>query len=192
MSKPTLADLSIAKHVLRYLKGTQELGLTFRKSISPLTLKGFCDSDWGASIEDRRSVTGYNFQLSQDGPLISWKSRKQPTVALSTCEAEYVALTNAIQETKFLRQLCVDMRVSIAGKLLIMIDNQGTMNLTRNPVHHQRSKHIDIKYHFIRSEVQEGQINLEYVPSEENVADVFTKPASKIKLDNFGGILSGK
>jgi hypothetical protein len=86
MSKPTQADLSTAKHVLRYLKGTQELGLTFRKSCSPLILKGFCDSDWAASIEDRRSVTGYNFQLTQDGPMILWKSQK-PTVALSTCEA---------------------------------------------------------------------------------------------------------
>jgi hypothetical protein len=136
MSKPTQADLSTAKHVLRYLKGTQELGLTFRKSCSPLILKGFCDSDWGASIEDRRSLTGYNFQLTQDGPMISWKSRKKPTVALSTCEAEYVALANAIQEAIFLRQLCKDMRVSIEGKLLVMIDNQGAMNLAKNPVHH--------------------------------------------------------
>ena len=77
----------------------------------------------------------------------------------------YVALANAIQEAKFLRRLCMDMRVSAAGKLLIMIDNQGVMNLSRNPVHHQRSKHIDIK-----SEVQESRINLEYVPSEENVS----------------------
>ena len=90
MSEPTVTDLGTAKHVLRYLKGTQDLGLTFSKPLSPLTLlKGFCESDWGASIEDRRSVTGYNFQLSQHGPLISWKSRKQPTGALSTCEAEY-------------------------------------------------------------------------------------------------------
>ena len=108
-AEPTVADLGTAKHVLRYLnKGTQDLGLTFTKSLSPITLlKGFCDSDWGASIEDRRSLTGYNFQLSRHGPLISWKSRKQPTVALSTCEAEYIALANAVQEAKFLMQLYV-------------------------------------------------------------------------------------
>ncbi|XP_046851103.1 secreted RxLR effector protein 161-like [Xenia sp. Carnegie-2017] len=193
MSKPTRADLSIAKHVLRYLKGTQELGLIFQKSSQPLTLKGFSDSDWGASIEDRRSITGYNFQLSQQGPLISWKSRKQPTVALSTCEAEYVALANAVQEAKFLMQLCQDMKVGInEGKSLIMIDNQGAMNLAKNPVHHQRSKHIDIKYHFIRSEIQKGRINLEYVTSEENIADIFTKPASKNKLEKFKQTILGK
>ena len=72
-----------------YLSGTQKLGSTFKKSVSPLNLEGFCDSDWGASTTDRRSITGYNFQLSSVGPLISWESRKQQTVALSTCEAEY-------------------------------------------------------------------------------------------------------
>ena len=194
MSEPTVADLGTAKHVLRYLKGTQDLGLTFTKSLSPLTLlKGFCDSDWGASIEDRRSLTGYNFQLSRHGPLISWKSRKQPTVALSTCEAEYIALANAVQEAKFLMQLCLDMKVGIKeGKSLIMIDNQGAMNLAKNPVQHQRSKHIDIKYHFIRSEIQEGRISLEYIPTEENVADVFTKPVSRVKLESFRGTMLGK
>jgi hypothetical protein len=88
MSKPTRANLDLAKHVLRYLRGTFEQGLTFGKSNVPLKLNGFCDSDWGASVADRRNLTGYYFQLSSTGPLISWKSRKQPTVALSTCEAE--------------------------------------------------------------------------------------------------------
>ena len=83
MSKPTQADLGAAKHVLRDLKGTQELGLTFKRSVFPLNLEGFCDFDWVASTTDRRSITGNNFQLSSTGTLISWKSRKQ-TVALST------------------------------------------------------------------------------------------------------------
>ncbi|CAB4009852.1 Poly (gag pol) of Ty Copia retrotransposon [Paramuricea clavata] len=189
ISKPTRANLDLAKHVLRYLRGTSEQGLTFRKSNVPLRLNGFCDSDWGASVADRRSITGYNFQLSSTGPLISWKSRKQPTVALSTCEAEYIALANAVQEAKFLRQLCIDMKVSISDdNVLIQVDNQGAINLARNPVHHQRSKHIDIKYHFIRSEIQVGTISLKYVPTEDNIADVFTKPASKAnhKLTHVG------
>ncbi|XP_028391792.1 uncharacterized protein LOC114516495 isoform X1 [Dendronephthya gigantea] len=193
MSKPTQADLTKAKHVLRYLKGTSKFGLTFTKSINPLILQGFCDSDWGASIADRRSITGYNYQLAQKGPLISWKSRKQPTVALSTCEAEYIALTNAMQEAKFLKQLCIDMKVSIhEGKAFIKIDNQGAMNLAKNPIHHQRTKHIDIRYHFIREEVKEGRVSLEYVSTEENIADIFTKPASKIKLEKFKETILGK
>ncbi|CAB3992127.1 Hypothetical predicted protein, partial [Paramuricea clavata] len=84
----------MAKHVLRYLKGTIDNKLTFKKSKEGLSMHGYCDADWGSS-EDRKSITGYVFKLSKDGPAISWKSRKQPTVALSTCEAEYMALAAA-------------------------------------------------------------------------------------------------
>ena len=95
-------------------------------------------------------------------------------------------MANAVQEAKFLNQLCKDMKVSInQGKTLIRIDNQGAMNLAKNPVHHQRTKHIDIKYHFIRLEIQEGRINLEYIPTEQNMADIFTKAASRNKLESF-------
>ena len=88
--------LNAAKHVLRYLKGTIDRNLVFRKSEEPLCISSFCDADWGAS-EDRRNITGYGFRRSRDGPLISWKSRKQPTIALSTCEAEYMSLAAAVQ-----------------------------------------------------------------------------------------------
>ena len=141
MAKPTKAHLGMAKHVLRYLIGTMHYGLKFQKC-DVLELSGFCDSDWGAS-EDRRSITGYCFQLSNNGPLISWKSRKQQTVALSTCEAEYMALIAATQEAKFLRQLLADMQGSDAECVCLYVDNQGAIALAKNPVQHQRSKHID-------------------------------------------------
>ena len=88
MSKPTQSDLNMAKHVLRYLKGSWEQGIKFVNLQSNLKLAGHCDSEWAVSMKDRCSITGYNFQLTDKGPLISWKSRKQQTVALSTCEAE--------------------------------------------------------------------------------------------------------
>ena len=191
MAKPTQSDLSMAKNVLRYLKGSIERGLTFQRSELPLKLTGFCDSDWGASVKDRRSITGYSFQLSNNGPIISWKSKKQQTVALSTCEAEYISLENAVQEAKFLKQLCNDMDILIKN-VLINVDNQGTVNLAKNPINHQRSKHIDIKYHFIRLEIQIGNINLQYVPTDCNVADIFTKPVTKIKLEKFRSLIMGK
>lgn len=115
MAKPTELDLNLAKYVFKYLKGSQEQCLKFEKSETPLKLTGFCDSDWGASVKDRRSITGYNFQLSEKGPLISWKSLKQPTVALSTCEVEYILLASTVQESKFLKQLCKDMYIVIDG-----------------------------------------------------------------------------
>ena len=190
MSKPTQSDLNMAKHVLRYLKGSREQGLKFVKSETNLKLAGFSDSDWGSSVKDRRSITGYNFQLTDKGPLISWKSRKQQTVALSSCEAEYIALANAAQEAKFLKQLCKDMYIA-CDDVLISVDNQGTINLAKNPVNHQRSKHIDIKYHFIRSEIQNGNVTLQYIPTEDNVADIFTKPVTKAKLEKFRRFIMG-
>lgn len=187
MSEPTKAHLGLAKHVLKYIKGTINYGLKFSKSSNPLRIIGFCDSDWGAS-EDRRSITGYTFQLNSKGPLISWKSRKQRVVALSTCEAEYMSITFAMQEANFLRQLYTDMKGYDKGVVSLYVDNQGAIALAKNPVHHQRSKHIDIRYHFIRSEVESGIVDLIYVPSEDNISDVFTKPVSKNKLKKFSVI----
>ncbi|XP_047482942.1 uncharacterized mitochondrial protein AtMg00810-like [Penaeus chinensis] len=143
MSKPTKAQLNSAKQVLKYLKGTMTYGLTFRKSNESIQLKGFCDSDWGSS-EDRKSISGYCFQLHRDGPLISWRSKKQQTVALSSCEAEYMALTYAIQEAKFLRQTVSDL-----------------------------------------DEVEKGNVKLFYVPTQQNPADIFTKPVNQKKEDEF-------
>ena len=150
-------------------------------------LQGYCDSDWGAS-NDRRSITGYGYKLCEKGPLISWKSRKQQIVALSTCEAEYVALTSAIQEAKFLSQLLVDMIGGRKTTATIYVDNQGAICLAKNPVHHQRTKHIDIRYHYIRTEIQSGAVELKYIPSCDNVADVFTKPVSKNRLNKFSSL----
>ena len=107
LAKPKTQDLVAAKHVLRYLKGTVDYELCFRKTDEVLSLMAFSDSDWASSVEDRRSTTGYCFSLTPQGPAISWKSRKQPTVALSTCEAEYIGLANTTQESMYLTQLHV-------------------------------------------------------------------------------------
>ena len=191
MVNPTKAHLGMAKQVLRYIKGTLDYGLKFQKSDVPLELSGYADADWGAS-EDRKSITGYAFQLAEGGPLVSYKSRKQQSVALSTCEAEYMALSAATQEVKFLSQLLTDMTGKEQTKgVVLFVDNQGAIALAKNPVHHQRSKHIDIRYHFVRDEVQNGFVILEYVPTEENVADVFTKPVGKPRLGKFKKALMG-
>ncbi|CAB3995426.1 Hypothetical predicted protein [Paramuricea clavata] len=143
MSKPTETNIIAAKHVLRYLKDTIEQNLRFRKSENTLKLIGFCDSDWGGDVCDRRSISGYDFQLLDEGALVSWRSQKQPTVALCACEVWYMALTDAVQEAKFLKQLCVDLNiVQVNG------DNQGAINLAKNPMYHKRLKHINVKYHF--------------------------------------------
>ena len=190
MVKPTVTHLTMAKHVLRYLKGTIDHCLIFKK-FEKLSLVGFCDADWG-STADRRSITGYGFRLSPEGPFISWKSKKQQTVALSTCEAEYMSLSAAVQEAKFLLKLLKCMVGSdLFDHVVMHCDNQGALALASNPIKHQRCKHIDIKYHFVRSEVQKNVVKLKYIPSEENVVDVFTKPATGVKFKRFVNDMMG-
>ena len=198
MVSPTFAHLQLAKRVLRYLKHTISKGLTFVKSSDRSAIIGYCDSDWGQS-KDRHSISGYCFVLNKKGPAISWRCSKQKIIALSSCEAEYVALTAATQEAKFLRQLLADIQGrAINGVKLydhnqdaivsLYADNTGAIALAKNPVHHQRSKHIDIKYHFIRLAVEEGIVDLQYIPSNENIADQFTKPLSWVKLNDLSMI----
>ena len=187
MVNPTFAHLQLAKHVLKYIKGTLNKGLTFVKSSDGSAIKGYCDSDWGGSI-DRHSISGYGYMLNDKGPLISWRCSKQRIIALSSCEAEYVALTAAIQEAKFLRQLLADIQGSRTCIVKLYADNQGAIALAKNPVHHQRTKHIDIKYHFIRFAIEEGIVDLQYIPTGENIADQFTKPLSWVKLSDFSMI----
>ena len=181
MSKPTKQDLTVAKDVLRYIKGTIHYGLSFVKSDETSTVLGFCDADW-ASSSDRHSISGYIFQMNATGGYVSWKSKKQRTVALSTCEAEYMALALCVQEAIHLIRLYSDLYSQSCLPVEIGVDNQGTILLAKNPVMHQRTKHIDVKYHFVREEVEQGNISLFYIPSARNVADVFTKPQSRSRI----------
>ena len=189
LDNPDDADWVMAKHVLRYLKGTLHQKLYYTKSDGDLCLVGVSDSDWGSSVDDRRSTTGYVFMLNPSGPPISWKSQKQQTVALSSCEAEYMALAAAVQETLFLHMLL--RRYLNQESVNIFVDNQGTIDLASKYSTEKRSKHIDIRYHFIREKISSGFIELTHVPSEKNIADIMTKPSSKVKLERFCRILFG-
>ncbi|KAJ8044051.1 Copia protein [Holothuria leucospilota] len=180
----------MAKHVLRYVKGTLDQSLIFKRSDNPLQLISFCDGDWGNSA-DRKSVTGYIFQLASDGPVISWKSRKQQTVALSTCKAEYMSMAAARSQICMVNDILFDQNDKLFDQVTLFCNNKGAIALAKNPVLHQRSKHIDIKYHFIGSEVQKGVVKNVYVPSEQNVADILNKPLAKSKLQKFVSHLMG-
>lgn len=182
--------MTMAKHTLRYLKGTSNEKLTFNKSEGLLSVVGFCDADWGSS-DDRKSISGYGFKFTQNGPIISWKSKKQPTVALSTCEAEYMSLVTATQEGKYLISLLNEIQDVYQTQFTILCDNQGAIALAKNPIKHQRSKHIDIRYHFLRDEIEAKRLTLNYVASENNIANIFTKPLQRIKLENFKTALFG-
>ena len=193
LSKPLKEHWVAVKHVLRYLKCTLDYELCYRKCVDGLTLIGYSDADWASSTDNRRSTTGYCFSLTKTGPLISWKSKKQRTVALSTCEAEYMALSATIQEGLHLTQLLHDIGCAYQFEPpMIYGDNQGAIALSKNPVNHQRSKHIDVRYHFIRDEVNTGRVVVQYCPTANMVADMMTKPVTKAKLSCFKDFIFGK
>lgn len=190
-SEPTEEQWITVKHVLKYLKGTNDKMLCYRKCDEGLRLVTYSDADWAGDENDRCSTSGYCVSLCKNGPLISWKTKKQPTVALSTCEAEYMALAATIQECLYLKQLLEHLDDYQYGVPMIYEDNQGTIALAKNPVSRQRCKHIDIKYHFVRSTVNNGKVFLEYCPTDQMVADLMTKPATKVKLLTFSTFLFG-
>jgi len=190
VSRPMKQHWIAVKHVLRYLKGTLDYALCYHKCADGLNLIGYSDADWASSTDDRRSITGYCFSLTKTGPLISSKSRKQRNVALSSCEAEYMALAATVQEGLHLAQLLNDVGVT-CEYVMIYGDNQGAIALSKNPVNPQRSKHIDVRYHFIRTEVCSGRVVIEFCPTSEMVADLMTKPATKSRLTVFRNFIFG-
>ena len=143
---------------------------------APFTVFGYCDSDYAACVDERLSVAGWVFMAA--GGATSWQSQKQKAVALSTVEAEYMAACAASKEGVWQRAILAQAGVSTGHAMLILTDNQGAMALAKNPNHHQRSKHIDVRYHYVRRQVAKRVIQLEYIATAEQAADQLTKPLS--------------
>ncbi|KAF1322207.1 Integrase catalytic core protein, partial [Globisporangium splendens] len=175
MESPQDVHWTAVKRIFRYLQGTNTHGIRFDPS-GGLDFKCFSDADWAGGVADRKSTSGYVFKLA-GGP-ISWGSKKQSSVSLSTSEAEYIALSLAIQEGKWVHRLLCEILVAAgveSPKLVIFEDNQSCIKMTKNPVNHGRAKHIDIKYHHIRDEVKSGEVEVEYCSTSMMLADLLTK-----------------
>jgi Reverse transcriptase (RNA-dependent DNA polymerase) len=175
ISNPGPAHWTAAKRVLQYLSYTLDMGIIFTKGESKGIL-AYSDSDWGQDIDTRRSTTGYVITLA--GAPISWKSKRQSTVATSSVHAEYMALYDTIREVVWLRTLLQEMGFPESGPTKVYGDNQGCLAICSNLRTDSRTKHIDIKYHFNREQVQGGMIDLEYCPTGGMVADSLTKPTN--------------
>lgn len=179
---PGKAHWNAIKRLMRYLKGTKEMKLEFSKQGNSKII-GFSDADWGADVDDRRSCTGYVFILN--GGAISWSSKRQATVALSSTEAEYMALSSATQEALWLKQFHEDLWGYKSNEAItIFTDNQSALHLTKNDSVYSRAKHIDIRYHFIRQHMIKDNISYKYKATDLMVADSLTKSVSKVK-NNF-------
>lgn len=164
------------KRVLRYLKGTSDIKLTYIKGDFNDLLVGYVDSDWGGNdSNDRKSTSGYLFKLFERCTMC-WCTKRQASVAASSTEAEYMALFEAVRETMWLRSLASSLNINVSKPTIIYEDNSGCISIANNPTNHKRSKHIDIKYHFSREQVEKGIIKLIHMPTGTQLADILTKP----------------
>ncbi|KAG6384847.1 hypothetical protein SASPL_153666 [Salvia splendens] len=179
MENPTTTHFKAVKRILQYLKGTIGYGLSY-SAANDYRLVGYNDSDWAGDNDDRKSTSGYVFYMGDT--TFTWMSKKQPIVTLSTCEAEYVAATFSVCHAIWLRSLLSELGWPQKEPTTICVDNKSAIALSKNPVFHNRSKHIDTRYHYIRECVANQEIQVEYVKSQDQVADIFTK---RLKYEDF-------
>jgi hypothetical protein len=173
MHSPSEEHWTTAKRVLRYIAGTLNYGIQFYKASSS-QIHAFSDSNWAGNSSDRRSTSGYCVYLGKN--LISWCTKKQPTVSRSSTEAEYRSLALCSQEVMWLEHLLKELGVFPKQKSILWCDNIGATFLASNPQFHARTKYIEIDYHFVRERVQSNQLQVKFVCSKDQIADCFTKP----------------
>jgi hypothetical protein len=186
MTEPRQRHWVATKHILRYLRGTITYGLRYTSS-GGLFLHGYADVDWAGSPVDRKSTSRYCFSLGS--AMISWSSRKQGSIAQSTTEVEYIAASDASKEAVWLRKLVSGLFGDKLETTVVHCDNQSCIKLTENPVFHDRSKHIDMRYHYIRDLVQRKTVKLQYIATSEQVADILTKPLTSRQFVQLRGKL---
>jgi hypothetical protein len=181
-SAPTIGDYSKAKRVLCYLKGTRDLGIAFKKGKGIINLTAWTDADWANNTKDRKSQSGHIIMAEGVGP-ISWKTKKQEIIASSSTESEYIALATTIKEIHYVKDLFEECGEPVKTPTIVSVDNQSTIVIAENTVITRKSKHYDLKLYFVKESVENGDINLIYVCSEDNTADMFTKPLSPDKFE---------
>lgn len=173
MQAPQQIHFQAPKRILRYLRGTAEYGLHLTPDHNS-TLHSYADADWGRDLDTRRSISGILHQLGN--ATIGWSSKMQPTVSLSSTEAEYKVLTDAAKDIIHLRRLIQELGFDGTNPTSLMSDNQSCIKLVHNPILHARMKHIDIQHHFIREASSAKEIQVGYIPTKYQPANFLTKP----------------
>lgn len=179
---PTTVHWTAAKRIMRYIKHTVGVGLTFMKSGSTL-VSAFSDADWAGCVDDRRSTGGFAVFFGPN--LISWSAKKQATVSRSSTEAEYKSVANATAEIIWVQSLLEELGIKLSQLPCLWCDNLGATYLSANPVFHARAKHIEIDFHFVRERVLNKQLEIRFIPSKDQVADGFTKPLPARNFEEF-------
>ncbi|GKA51956.1 ribonuclease H-like domain-containing protein [Tanacetum coccineum] len=187
MHDPRESHFSALKRIMRYVRGTLDYGLQLFSS-STTDLVAYSDADWAGCPTTRRSTSGYCVFLGNN--LLSWSSKRQPTLSRSSAEGEYRGVANAVAETCWLRNLLRELHTPLSSATLVYCDNVSAVYLSCNPVQHQRTKHIQIDIHFVRDLVAVGQVRVLHVPSRYQFADIFTKGLPSALFEEFGSSLS--
>ena len=164
------------KRIVRYLQGTAHYGLWYPKGKN-FTLIAYTDANWANCVDDRKITSGGALYLGES--LVAWLSKKQTSISLSTAEAEYIVAAACCTQVMWMKQTLQDMKVSIDEPILIKCDNTIAISISKNPILHSKTKHIPIKYHFLREQVAQKKVKLEYVPTKEQKTDIFTKPLAR-------------
>jgi hypothetical protein len=180
MEKPTQEHLAAVKRLLRYVAGTINYGCHYTRQGGEAVLVGYFDSDMVGDADTHESTTGVLFFLGQN--VISWRSQKQQVVALSSCEAEYIAAATAACQGVWLAKMLAELRKKEPKMFGLKVDNQFVVALIKNPVFHKRSKHIETRYHYICECVEAKKLKVEYVGTNGQLADILTKPLARNKF----------
>jgi hypothetical protein len=181
METPRTSHWAAVKQILRYLAGTVNYGCRYMKSnTTEPKLLGFSDSDLAGDIDDRKSRSSSVFFMGMN--LVTWVSQKQRVVALSSCEAEYIASANAACQGVWLSRMLGELLGIQAPKVSLLVDNKSAIALSKNPVYHDRSKHMDTRYHYIRDCVDNGSIDINHVSTQNQLADILTKALGGVRF----------
>lgn len=183
---PHTTHLQAVTRIFRYLSGTKDLKLVLSGPYSAIT--GYSDADWASQLH-HHSISGFAFFVGNG--VVSWSSKKQPIITLSSTEAEYVALTHSSKDIIWIHKLLTEFSSIFLFTVptTLYCDNQGAIHLSKDSTFHGRTKHIDIHFHFIRQTVSHGHITLEYCPTADMIADAFMKPLARVKFETFRSLL---
>ncbi|WJZ81635.1 hypothetical protein VitviT2T_001468 [Vitis vinifera] len=182
MNNPTEKRMTAVIRILRYLKMTPGKGLFFQRTTKK-EIEIFSDADWAGSVTDRRSTSGYCSFVW--GNLVTWRSKKQSVVARSSAEAEFRAMAQGICEGIWLNRLLEELRVPLKHPMVLYCDNQAAISIAKNPVHHDRTKHVEIDRHFIKEKIEEGVFKVSYTPTNCQTADILTKALARGNFENL-------
>jgi hypothetical protein len=183
LERPTEEHLQAMKKILCYIARTLQYGLRYGRRMGTTRLVGYCDCDLAGNIDMRKNTTGALFFLGKS--LVNWQSLKQRVVALSSCKAEYIAATTAATQAIWMARLLVELLGRKLEVVELKVDSKSALTLARNPVFHKRSKHIDLRYHFIQNCLAEGTVSATYINTVEQLANILTKSLGRVKFQEL-------